>query len=247
MPKVKFVGQLFEKTFRVDMHVHEYWEVVIYTKGQGMVEIDGETVPFGEGDIFVIPPRVPHTDYSEQGFENYHYNFMDENFNGSHYMKLHDTENDDFLTVVRQLHHEYHLKRKNHKNIIDSLYVVLYHYLLALSEQEEKNPYVEWMIGEIIGNLSNPYYQLSDSLERIPLTQDYFRKLFIKETGKTPLQYLTRKRIDYAQELFRLSPRMDISVQRIAQDAGFADSLYFSRVFKKITGVSPSAWIEENL
>ncbi|MBR2948671.1 MAG: AraC family transcriptional regulator [Lachnospiraceae bacterium] len=247
MPKIQYVGQLFENTFRVEKHLHAFWEVVLYTKGQGLVEIGDEVVPFAEGDIFVIPPNVEHTDYSEQGFQNYHYNFEDENFNRLTYLKVHDTENNDFLLILRQLHYEYHLKRKNCRNIMDSLYSVLYHYLLALSEREESNPYVEMLINDMIGNLSNPYYRLSKSLEKIPMTQDYFRKIFFKETGKTPLQYLTDKRIEYARELLRLSPKSGLSIQMIAWDAGFADCYYFSRVFKKITGLSPRKWMEENL
>ena len=246
MAKIRYVGHLFEKTFRVELHTHDFWEVVLYTKGNGTVEINSDTVTFQENDIFVIPPNVPHMDYSDSGFQNYHYTFTDDNFTRMTYMKFQDTENNDFLTIIKQLYYEYHLKRKNYQNIIDSLYVVLYHYLLALSEDNEGNPYVALVINDIINNISNPDYQIADSLTKVPLTEDYFRKLFCQVTGKTPLQYLTHKRIDYAKELLRLRSHSGLSIQKIAWDAGFIDSYYFSRVFKKITGVSPIHWLENN-
>lgn len=244
MPKIKYVGRLYENTYRISLHTHDFWEIVRYTKGSGLVEIDGEIIPFQENDIFAIPPNVPHTDYSDTGFQNYHYTFNDDDFNRLSYMKFPDTENNDFLTIMKQLYHEYHLKRKNYQNIIDSLYTVLFHYILALSEEAESNQYVALVINEIISNISNPEYEIQQTLQKIPLTEDYFRKLFFLETGKTPLQYLTQKRISFAKQLLCLQAHSGISIQEIAWRSGFADNYYFSRVFKKVTGVSPKYWAE---
>ncbi|HIU30456.1 MAG TPA: helix-turn-helix domain-containing protein [Candidatus Egerieisoma faecipullorum] len=244
MPKIKYVGRLYENTYRINLHTHDFWEIVRYTKGSGLVEIDGEIIPFQENDIFAIPPNVPHTDYSDTGFQNYHYTFNDDDFNRLSYMKFQDTENNDFLTIMAQLYHEYHLKRKNYQNIIDSLYTVLFHYILALSEEAESNQYVAFVINEIISNISNPDYEIQQTLQKVPLTEDYFRKLFFQETGKTPLQYLTQKRISYAKQLLCLQAHSGISIQEIAWRSGFADNYYFSRVFKKVTGVSPKYWAE---
>lgn len=243
MPKIKYVGRLYENTYRVNLHTHNFWEIVRYTKGNGSVEIDGEIIPFQENDIFAIPPNVPHTDYSDLGFQNYHYTFNDNDFSRLTYMKFQDTENNDFLTVMMQLYHEYHLKRKNCQNIIDSLYTVLFHYILALSEEAESNPYVALAINEIISNISNPYYEIQQTLQQIPLTEDYFRKLFYQETGKTPLQYLTQKRISYAKQLLRLQTHSGLSIQEISWRSGFTDNYYFSRVFKKLPA-SVQSWME---
>ena len=100
------------------------------------------------------------------------------------------------------------------------------------------------VINEIISNISNPDYEIQQTLQKVPLTEDYFRKLFFQETGKTPLQYLTQKRISYAKQLLCLQAHSGISIQEIAWRSGFADNYYFSRVFKKVTGVSPKYWAE---
>ncbi len=65
------------------------------------------------------------------------------------------------------------------------------------------------------------------------MNPDYFRKLFKKEMGVSPLKYLTQIRISHAKRLLRLKQRSDMSIQEIAWLSGFQDSLYFSRVFKK--------------
>ena len=65
----------------------------------------------------------------------------------------------------------------------------------------------------------------------------YFSALFKKETGQNFMDYLTELRISKAKTLLC---RDDLSVQDVAELVGYRELKYFSRLFKKITGVSPS-------
>ena len=65
------------------------------------------------------------------------------------------------------------------------------------------------------------------------------RRRFVKATGESPSQYLTRVRIEQAQDLLRES---NLSATDIALSAGFSSSTYFSRVFKQQSGLSPGAY-----
>ena len=111
MLNVNYIGKLFDNTYRVKLHTHDLWEVVYYTAGSGKVDIDGHTIPFEKNDVFVIPPGVLHTDYSDKGFKNYHYTFTDFAFNQKSYLKFKDTINLDFLRILKQMYKEYHIKR----------------------------------------------------------------------------------------------------------------------------------------
>lgn len=71
------------------------------------------------------------------------------------------------------------------------------------------------------------------------LSVSHYRALFKKRFSTTPNEYITMKRINSACFYLRSSSR---SVERIAQLVGYTDSFYFSRVFKKKTGVSPSKY-----
>lgn len=64
----------------------------------------------------------------------------------------------------------------------------------------------------------------------------YLSSLFRKETGLTLTEYVTRRRMEYAASLL-VSTRLQI--QSIAQNCGYVDVQYFSRVFRKIHGQSP--------
>ena len=245
--KIVYISQLFNNTYRINRHCHDYWEIVYYTQGNGMVNINGETVPFCENDIFAIPPLVPHFDYSNEGFTNYHFNFVDEEFSYKSYLKLHDTEDRIFKRILKLLYNEYHLKRENYEKITDSLYDVLRNYIYSFSKQENINPYITKIISSIINNKSDPDYNINKAFNDIPLHKDYIRKLFIQKTGKTPLQYLTQNRMICAKQLLKNQSESHLTLKEIAYMSGYSDYYYFSRVFKQEFGISPKAWLDTQI
>lgn len=58
-------------------------------------------------------------------------------------------------------------------------------------------------------------------------------------TGSTPMQYILSKRIYNAEILLR---NPDYNVSEVARIVGYENPLYFSRAFKKIKGIAPSAY-----
>ena len=75
--------------------------------------------------------------------------------------------------------------------------------------------------------------------QRAFLNANYFSKLFTSNVGITPQQFIIRTRMEKAKELLTFS---ELNVGEISLAVGFSDSLYFSRAFKKYTGVSPSEY-----
>lgn len=71
------------------------------------------------------------------------------------------------------------------------------------------------------------------------LSKDHFIRLFKKELGTTPLQYINQKKIEKAQLLLITE---DIAVKEIAFQLAFDDYSYFNRLFKKTTGVTPQEY-----
>ena len=65
----------------------------------------------------------------------------------------------------------------------------------------------------------------------------YFSTMFKKETGKTYVAYLTEVRLDKAVELLN---KTDDKTYVIAASVGYQEQNYFSYVFKKRFGVSPT-------
>ncbi len=75
--------------------------------------------------------------------------------------------------------------------------------------------------------------------EAVSLSEDYVSRIFRRELGITPWDYLTRLRIQKAKE--RLMSGGE-SVALVAEAVGFSDQAYFSRVFRKVTGTNPAAF-----
>ncbi len=74
------------------------------------------------------------------------------------------------------------------------------------------------------------------------VSETYFRRIFQKAYGISPLKYINRLRISRAREL--LGSGM-YSVAEVSFLSGFNDEAYFSREFKKAVGVCPSEYLKE--
>ena len=79
--------------------------------------------------------------------------------------------------------------------------------------------------------------RLEDVSSAVGFNATYFSTLFKKETGQNFVDYLTELRISKSKELLCAD---ELSVQDVAEQVGYRDLKYFSRLFKKLTGVSPS-------
>ena len=78
---------------------------------------------------------------------------------------------------------------------------------------------------------------LSDLSRKFSFDATYLSKIFKKKFQMTPMQYIQDKRISEAQRLILNNNRL--SIYQISKMVGYDDSLYFSKLFKKKTGLSP--------
>lgn len=78
---------------------------------------------------------------------------------------------------------------------------------------------------------------LDDAAESMGMSTFYFSRQVKVLTGHTFLEYLTAYRIDKAKDLLQST---DMSVSDIGHSAGYSESNYFLRVFKRVTGMTPS-------
>ena len=75
----------------------------------------------------------------------------------------------------------------------------------------------------------------------VDISPYYFSKLFKQETGENFIEYLTKVRMKNAEELLKDS---SYSIKEICAASGYGDPNYFSRIFKKYEGVTPSEYRE---
>lgn len=97
-------------------------------------------------------------------------------------------------------------------------------------------------IGELLKNYLTENYNLEINLNLIAdnmnYSPSYLTRLFCQQFGVTPLKYISSLRIAKAKHLLKHNP--NLSVRQIGEMVGYQDQAYFSRFFKKQTGVSPA-------
>jgi two-component system, response regulator YesN len=74
------------------------------------------------------------------------------------------------------------------------------------------------------------------------MTANYLGQVFKRETGKPYTQYLTELRIERAKEMLLSG---DLSIGEIGTKLGFNDYFYFLKTFKRVTGVTPKQYRQD--
>lgn len=73
----------------------------------------------------------------------------------------------------------------------------------------------------------------------VQLSTSHFFRAFRETFGQAPLAYIMKQRVLRAQQLMLSSPR---PITEIALDCGMCDQPHFTRVFRRIVGLSPRDW-----
>ena len=65
----RFVRAFSDQTFPIWLHDHSFYEIIIVTKGKGTHRISNSSFTAVRGDVFVIPPTIPHSFHSIKNLE----------------------------------------------------------------------------------------------------------------------------------------------------------------------------------
>ncbi len=233
-------------TYEVPRHAHSSWELIYCTGGSGTLYYDEGSLPYGEGDVLVIPPLVPHRNGSGTGFTNIHLNMTASGLDFRKPVLLHDDGNHFLLDAFSAAFFRFSADPGTQTELLATYAHLIVCLIRAGSERTPENPAVEKIRLCIIRSYPDESFSLEAYLRSLPFNYDYLRKLFRSETGLTPHQYLSDLRLHAAAE--RLSfEDAKVSVAEVARMCGFRDPLYFSRSFRKKFGLSPSDYRQRML
>ena len=235
--------------------VRDHYLIHYVMSGEGTFSVDNRTYSLSAGQLFIIYPSQ-EVSYIADDVNPWEYAWV--GFNGIEADRLlHLTDfsrNNPVIScrgnrAVREgilnIYHGAGREVYDESRMTGYLYLFLSQ-LIELSEQGKRgelgnHSYIEKALKYIQYNYSGNI-GVEDIAENVGLSRSHLHRIFVQNLSASPNEFLTKFRINKACSLLKNS---DLSINGIANSLGFNDPLYFSRVFKKIKGVPPSRYVEQ--
>ena len=210
--------------------------------------LDGETLEFKAGDFAILPPYYP-IKYEKNNDERLVYYLM--HFSG--------TDVERFLYSIG-------FERLPTKQTVGIVESVIDEFLTLFDHYVRNTPYIQEIVAsgleriliqlslksiktdEVAPPYRAVYYIKQHLTEKISvpmlaslegLSESRFYTVFKEKIGCSPVEYINTLRIERACNLLSSTP---MSVGEIGVNCGFDDNFYFSKIFKKKMGVSPTKY-----
>ena len=97
----------------------------------------------------------------------------------------------------------------------------------------------DWLITEVNDFIAQNYcghVTLAEIADSVHVNRSYLSRIYKERTGKNVFDVINARRVEKAKELLQTT---NMRVYEVALFVGFEDAAYFSRFFKRYTGVSP--------
>lgn len=254
---------------------NDYTELIIIIGGTGIICIETIDFSMGIGDIFLIKNQQQHYFKKKEGLAFYSIKYQPEKlpFPIAELKKIPGYHAIFHLEPYSRKHRKFeshlHLKRsqisklesilRTMTNEIEyrptgfeaSLISCLLQLIIEISKKYTEKPQTTesrsiLRVAEIIRTLEKEYskpWKTSEMANMIQISEGNFLRIFKEATGKDPIDYLMDIRIKQAMEFLN---DLSLSVTDIAYKTGFNDSNYFTRIFRKIVGVTPTKYRKQS-
>ncbi|MFT5821253.1 MAG: AraC family transcriptional activator of pobA [Crocinitomix sp.] len=249
-------------------HKHDFYLIVLFTQGHGVHEIDFNAHPIKPGSLFLLRPgQTHHWEMSADidGYIFFHtpefYNLLFPNrdiadypvFNSNYNSPLIELDNDQidgyaqrFKQILVEYEARFWLKDQRISLLVDLIYVDLARIYRAKHPTTNDDSIKKINRLLLLEKHIDRYYKerknAKDYADALNVSVKHLNKNVMAALGKTTSD-LIHDRI--LLEAKRMLIHGKVSVQEIAYDLGYEDASYFSRFFKKKTGLSPSDFAQK--
>ncbi len=218
--------------------------------GRGMLEIDGKTYEQRAGSIFYLSPGVPHHYYPDgKEWTSCWMVFrgigLNEIMTALDFGKWCYKDNIDLENMMMLFNRIINTAGQPvyHGEVCSSL---IYEFILSadkifkleIGESAKKGAIVERAIMYINKNYGSDI-TLEQLSEQSDVSLQHFCRVFKKQMGMRPMEYISRLRVSQAKILLSDTTK---NISEIGSAVGYEDLTYFGMVFKKYEGVSPSKY-----
>ena len=231
------VGKSRPNRLSARMHRHSGWELIYNVDGTGTMTVGERGYGFEPGTVVLCPPGVYHGKQAEQGFSDYFVRFSEAELVRQVFVWK-DTYDRRLLKLLQVLHGIWY--ENGASPACSSLADAVLALIGPMLAGRVQNEHVRRLRNAIAEGYTDPDFSIKEAMRDMPVSTDHLRRLFVQELEQTPHEYLAQLRLEKAK---RLLSDEHCSVSEAAYRCGFYDALYFSKVFRKATGVVPSRWV----
>ena len=222
--------------------VHEQWEFVFCLSGSGEYAVGGQRLTLTKGDMIAVPPQTPHFCTADRGFKSIQVLVDKPTLLIKDACVVHGDGSPHLQAAFEGALYHYGSQLPGKIHLLAAYGSLIVCYLAVCKAGRTVSPVVSEIEGDIRSRFADPAFELEAYLRSLPFNYDYLRKLFQREMGVTPLQYLNSLRLHTAADALLSAEGTSGSVTEIARMCGFREPLYFSRMFKKKYGLSPTQY-----
>ncbi len=224
-----------------DMHSHACTEVICYLEGFGYMIQGQKRLHYRAGSVGIYQPGIEHNDVPQSnGFQ------LCIGVSGCGAKKLPIgiwRVNESIKQCIQNILHELSKTMEDNGqerlDILSGWLVLELHRVIGGKSGKNNYPGHVDTVRKILDSRFNEQIDLQELAGSLYISPDYLRHIFKQELGESPLNYLIRKRLDSACELLSLS---DLAVGEIARRVGLENPYYFSRIFRKRLGMTPTRY-----
>jgi AraC-like DNA-binding protein len=250
-PKAK--GHYIQRPAGVGQHI-----IIYCVEGSGWIEIDKKRIEISPSQFITIPANTPHR-YSANTNDPWTIYWI--HFKGeiaayivelilqkSRNYKPHLTYNENRIKLFEEIYSN--LEKGYSGDNLRYVNMIFYHFLSSLLYEDKFN-YVENKPEDDVIALTIALMQqkihtvltLNELANFANLSVSHFSAIFREKTGYSPIEYFNHLKVQKACQYLLFTT---MTVKEIAQHAGVEDPYYFSRMFSRLMGVSPTEYRNRN-
>ena len=249
----------YDSDWHSTLHTHPFTELFYVVDGKGEFSIQGQRFPVKANDFVIINPQVEHTELSSPdepleyivlGINGLSFSNLTPVSEGGHpfsFFNLRD-EQKDILRYLNAMVQEATSQSMSYELVCHNLLEILLikilrhqHFDLEVGKQSKATKDISF-IKHYLETYYHESIQLEDLASMTHLSRFYISHSFKKEIGMSPMEYLIAIRIKESKILLRTT---NYSISQVADIVGFTTPTYFSKQFRKSTGISPTDYREQ--
>ncbi len=234
--------RILTKNHHYGPEIRNHYLFVLVNKGDAILYGD-KNIPFGEHDLLVMCPneKIYYKALSDWSiswvglYGNTVSKYMDLLGVTAKNPIIHISLYNEIKSIMDNIYDSSKdMSLSTNLSIIGQLYE-FFSILIENSNYNQKTDFVKTALKIIDYNFCTDI-SVEQIAKQLYLDPAYFSKKFAKRMGISPKKYILDKRIERAKELLTLT---DATVFEVSNSIGYEDQLYFSRIFKKYTNLSP--------